>query len=475
MGRKDDTRRSATRNTAQLRFAIIGPLLASPPPKGGLQAAIRTLSERDWTMPDGRTRRFSAATIERWYYAAQKAGADPMAALRRRRRSDAGHRRSVSAALLEAVREQYAIWPWWSVDLHHRNLVASAAEHTEPDPVPSPSTLRRLMREHDLVRRSRSDTDTSDPREFLSYEVPYVSSLWHADLHHAARIRIATRSGEMVTPKLLVFVDDHARVLAHAQFYLQETAHVFVHGLTQAFYRMGLPRALMTDNGSAMVAGEVTHGLDDLGVMAITTVPRTPEQNAKIERLWGTIEGGLLAMLDPDTPLDLTTLNTILHAWIGPGYHSVVHRELRTTPMQRFTDGQSRGRDCPSPERLRFVFQIPITRKPRKTDGTVSIDGVRFQLPAPWRTHTRVRLRYARWDLSRVDLLDPDDWNRSLAVLRPLDKRANADAPRRTLTRRPAVHEGPRPMAPFLEQLLARHRESGGVAAFLPFPDDEET
>ena len=30
-------------------------------------------------------------------------------------------------------------------------------------------------------------------------------------------------------------------------------------------------------------------------------------------------------------------------------------------------------------------------------------------------------------------------------------------------------------MAPFLEQLLARHRESGGVAAFLPFPDDEET
>ena len=172
MGREDGTRSSATRNTAQLRFAIIGPLLASPPPKGGLQAAIRALSEQDWTTPDGRTRRFSAATIERWYYAAQKAGADPMAALRRRRRSDAGHRRSVSAALLEAVREQYAIWPWWSVELHHRNLVASAAEHPEPDPVPSPSTLRRLMREHDLVRRSRSDTDTSDPREFLSYEVP---------------------------------------------------------------------------------------------------------------------------------------------------------------------------------------------------------------------------------------------------------------------------------------------------------------
>jgi len=96
---------------ARLRFAIIGPLLASPPPRGRLQAAIQVLSEQDWTMPDGRTRRFSAATIERWYYAAKKADTDPMPALRRRRRSDAGQRRSVSDALLSTVQEQYAIWP----------------------------------------------------------------------------------------------------------------------------------------------------------------------------------------------------------------------------------------------------------------------------------------------------------------------------------------------------------------------------
>ena len=102
-------RQTIATSTARLRFAIIGPLLASPPPRGRLQAAIRTLSEQDWITPDGRTRRFSTATIERWYYAAQRAGADPMAALRRRRRSDAGHRRSVSHALLAAVWEQYAI------------------------------------------------------------------------------------------------------------------------------------------------------------------------------------------------------------------------------------------------------------------------------------------------------------------------------------------------------------------------------
>ena len=152
-------RQTTATGTALLRFAIIGPLLASPPPRGRLQAAIQTLSEQEWTTPDGRTRRFSAATIERWYYMAQRADADPMAALRRCRRSDAGHRRSVSDALLAAVREQDAIWPWRSVELHHRNLAARADGQPDLGPLPSPSTLRRVMREHDLVRRSRSGND----------------------------------------------------------------------------------------------------------------------------------------------------------------------------------------------------------------------------------------------------------------------------------------------------------------------------
>ena len=150
-------RQTTATGTALLRFAIIGPLLASPPPRGRLQAAIQTLSEQEWTTPDGRTRRFSAATIERWVlHGTEGRCRFPWPPCGRRRRSDAGHRRSVSDALLAAVREQYAIWPWWSVELHHRNLAARADGQPDLGPLPSPSTLRRVMREHGLVRRSRS-------------------------------------------------------------------------------------------------------------------------------------------------------------------------------------------------------------------------------------------------------------------------------------------------------------------------------
>ena len=56
---------------ARLRFAVVGPLLASPPPKGRLRAELERLAQQDWEHPSGEGPvRFSASTIERWYYRA---------------------------------------------------------------------------------------------------------------------------------------------------------------------------------------------------------------------------------------------------------------------------------------------------------------------------------------------------------------------------------------------------------------------
>lgn len=75
---------------ARLRFAIIGPLLAAPPARGELQQALRALASKPWRHPvTGVAIHFSVPTLERWFYAA-RGSADPVSALRRRRRADAG-------------------------------------------------------------------------------------------------------------------------------------------------------------------------------------------------------------------------------------------------------------------------------------------------------------------------------------------------------------------------------------------------
>src|SRR5260370_28701625 len=112
---------------ANLGFSVIGRLLAGPPAKGELKAAITALAARAWQHPTtGDPVQFGFATIERWYYRALKERTDPVGVLRRKLRADAGRQVAIGDAMRQAVLTQYAAHKSWSVQLHHDNLVALA-------------------------------------------------------------------------------------------------------------------------------------------------------------------------------------------------------------------------------------------------------------------------------------------------------------------------------------------------------------
>jgi len=421
---------------ARLRFAVVGPLLASPPPKGRLRAELERLAEREWEHPSGEGPVcFSASTIERWYYQARAEEQDPVKALRHKPRADVGRERAMSAALVEALRDQYRAHPSWSAQLHYDNLHTLVKKKPGLGPMPSYATLTRAMRARGLVRRRRRkwhEGETRPPaetREVLSYEVSRSHALWHADFHHGKR-RVLTASGEWKTPILLGFLDDHSRLGCHLQWYLAETAEVFVHGLCQAFMKRGLPRSLLTDNGSPMLAGEVEEGLHRLGILHSRTLAGHPHMNGKCEVWWAAVEGRLMAMLEGVDGLTLKMLNDATVAWLERDYHRRVHRELGMTPHERLAGSVDASRPCPATDKLRDAFRITGKRTVRRSDGTVSVEGVRYQIPAPWRHLREAWVRYARWDLASVDLVDGRGGER-MCTLYPLDKRGNAGGDRR--------------------------------------------
>ncbi len=89
---------------ARFRFAVVGPLLASPPKRGELKQEIKELTDETWKHPiTGEPTKLTEPTIERWYYQAKNAGDDPVACLRRQIRKDSGEQRSLSAAVREAL------------------------------------------------------------------------------------------------------------------------------------------------------------------------------------------------------------------------------------------------------------------------------------------------------------------------------------------------------------------------------------
>lgn len=468
---------------AHVRFAVVGTLLAAPPTTGELHAALTALAARTWQHPlRGGPVRFARSTIERWYYQAKHATHDPVARLRRRLRGDAGQQPAIGEPVRQALLAQYQAHRSWSYQLHVDNLRALGRADPALGPVPSYSTVRRYMQAQGLLRhrrhtaRDRPGDDpvdaTRQPREVRSYEVAYVGGLWHADYHHGS-LKVRTASGAWVTPVLLAFLDDHSRLCCHAQWYLAETAETFVHGLCQAMQKRGLPRALLTDNGGPMTAAETSEGLVRLGVSQATTLPYAPWQNGKQEIVWAQIEGRLLAMLEGvASALRLDLLNDATQAWVELEYHRKPHTETGQTPLARFLAGPEVLRPSPSADALRTAFTTEQRRTQRRSDGTISVEGVRFEVPARFAHLPRLTIRYARWDLSSV-LVCETRTGAILGTLYPLDKTRNADAVRRLLGPTPSTAPVPAAtgVAPLLDALLRQYRATGLPPAYLPTVD----
>lgn len=464
---------------ARLRFLIIGPLIGSPSEKGDLSARIAELAAQSWKHPTtGDTVRFSEKTIERWFYQA-RGEQDPIRALERKVHKHAGTHPAVSDAVAAEIKRLRQEHPRWSYQLVRDNVAVLVHEKPGISPVPSYSTVCRYMKNHGLGRRRKPRRHESEPgfvpRERRLFEVAHVHGLWHFDFHEAKR-SVVLPSGERQRPVLLAILDDHSRLCCHAQWYLgAEDTESLVHGLCQAFQKRGLPRAVLSDNGSPMIAAETREGLERLSIVQHTTLPASPEQNGKQEVFWAQVEGRLMAMLEGEPELTLELLNRATQAWVEEEYQRRVHSETKEAPLMRSLTGPSVGRPCPSSDALRRAFRMETTRMQRKSDGTITVEGVRYELPSAYRTLLRPTVRVARWDLSSIDLVDPRNGTH-LATLLPVDKQKNAERKRRALTNDAAsavAHEAPAPVgiAPLLRKQMADYAATGLPPAYIPKHD----
>lgn len=335
---------------ARFRFSIIGPLLSAPPESGHLRNELTRLSKKQWQHPiTGNPISFSVSTLERWFYAA-KQSQDPIETLRVKRRSDCAQTRALSRELKQAARNQYREHPGWSYQLHRDNLAVLAKQLSPPANAPSYSTLFRYMKSQRLIKKrvikqkntagAVLATERLASREVRSYEVDHVNALWHLDFHHGSR-KILDKNGQWQKPLLLAILDDHSRLICHAQWYLNETVESLVHGFMQALQKRALPRALMSDNGAAMMSAEFTQGLERLSILHQPTLPYSPYQNAKQEVFWAQVEGRLMAMLENEPELTLAMLNNATIAWIEFEYHRKIHSEIASTPLTRYLTGNN--------------------------------------------------------------------------------------------------------------------------------------
>jgi len=137
-------------------------------------------------------------------------------------------------------------------------------------------------------------------------------------------------------------------------------------------------------------------------------------------------------MLSNVDNLSLDFLNRASLAWVEQEYNRAENEEMKATPIHEFIEVKDVSRPSPGEENFKFSFTRPETRKQRKTDGTIKLKGVRFEIPSRFRHIQKLHLRYQSWNLSKAYLIDGRR-DEKLATIYPQDKTKNASGQRRLL------------------------------------------
>jgi putative transposase len=360
--------RNHAERVAIFRHGVIGALVAQQFAHGELREELRRLSQVCYRAPDAAcTRRFSVATLERWYYACKKRGPS---ALEPAPRADKGHGRCFDAEVRELLCDIRREHPSASVPLILDTLIeegrldANARKHA--------AAIRKLFAERGLPRRSaRVEQADVGKKTRLRWQAERPGALWQGDVCHFAIFDGATKKPVRIHGLL----DDASRyvVALEARWTEQETEMLAL--MVDALRREGLPDALYLDNGATYRGEVLATACQRLGILLLHPKPHDPQARGKMERFWRTLREGLLDFCKGEMTLD--ELNARLRNFVDR-YHSLPHAGLLGRSPRSVYQAHSRTDDL-TEEKLRDALTIRERRRV-SNDNVVSIDGALWEL-----------------------------------------------------------------------------------------------
>ena len=373
---------------AMFRFGVIATLVNRRNLSWGeREAIIKEITEKQWDIPGCGRSRIGRSTVLRWLDVYQKSGQN-VESLQPRGRKDKGLCRCLDAESEQALLELRRQMP--EATLPVLLIIARDRKILTPDIFVSPQSLYRLFHRHGVDRRPPT---VEDRRRF---ETELSNDMWQSDCLHGPKVIL---EGKMRHSYLFALLDDHSRLIPHAQFYLAENIDSFRDCLMKALGKRGLPRKLYVDNGSVFRCHRLKYACARLGIALLYATPYTPEGKGKIERFFKTIRMQLFPLLPEQ--LSLETLNERLWKWLEEVYHVRQHSSTGQSPLQRYLEHVSLLR-C-APKDLPDYFRAVVRRKVDK-DRTVSLNGKLYEAPLGLVGNT-VNLLYDPGDPSRIEVI----------------------------------------------------------------------
>jgi len=437
-------------------------------PKSRSQA-INEIAEKRLEMPYSKKESVTRATIYRWLKE-YRACDDKGKALFQKPRSDRGSFRKLSEAQKMALKRWRYENPYRSAEDLRKDLLAHSS--TSEDPVPCKNTIARYLREvgldrKTLIRRRLVDAGKRPPKAIrLPFEALYPQQLWQGDTKGPRLMVIDPRDpNQLAEAKLIKFIDDNARFITGARYFVSETEENVMAVFRSAIATYGVPDALYVDLGSPYSGRALETAARLVGCRVIHTPQGDAAAKGKAEKSMQPFNQKLeseLALLT--SPLTLDQANEFLGAFISQYYHQRVHSAIGERPVDRYAAFPPEYRRFVSEEILAIIFLPCTTSRVTKT-CLIRLHKLHYLVPDPRLIGQKVEVRYDPLDRSRVFVFFKDEFRGEAHVYSGgtdfLSRQAELEKMEQLLRNTPETKIPPAGSVPyysFLERTLAEYR-----------------
>ena len=392
------------KDVALFRYSIISELVnAKDLDWGEQERLIRDKCARKWSIPYSEKTSIGRTCILNWVKAYKDSNGD-IRSLYPQDRSDKGISRAMdedTCLSLLSLRKRMpkATVPILIEQMDEQNMVTPGTELKQ-------SNVYRFLNQKGIM------TQIPKPEDRRKFEAESPNDLWQSDVMHGPRVNV---DGKLRKTYLIAMIDDHSRLIPHAEFYLSEALALYLDALEQAFSKRGLPRKLYVDNGPAFRSRHLEYITASLNIALIHARPYKPQGKGKIERWFKTVRTNFLPRFKGDSLLEL---NEALDLWVNDIYHQKKHGATGQSPFGRFTSNMECLR--PAPENLRDYFRKVARRKVAK-DRSITFKGKLYEVPVPL-IGKQVELLYHDNEPEHIEII----WkNKSYGIVRPVDLHVN--------------------------------------------------
>jgi transposase InsO family protein len=381
---------------ALFRYTLILPLLRGDYQPGGKGRLRGQIAAGYYEIPHSSRHTVSVPTLGRWERRYNRDGFD---GLKPKRRSDRDQPRAISPETLDRAEALKRQQPYRS----SRSIVkALSMDTTQPIPEETiaPRTLRRQLALRDATTAQLLAEQR--PKPYRRFERSQFGDLWQGDAMHGPKLPNPAHPDKERQVFLFAFLDDHTRLVPHAQFYWNEQLPRLEDCFKRAMLRYGRPLAIYVDRAKVYVSNQLDTICAMLGIQRILGTPYYPEGRGKIERFFQFVQSDFLPELATSAVDSLPLLNESLLAWLEVVYHTKVHSETGQAPLERMRQDETPSTRPVDPTELRQAFLHRDTRKVTKT-ATFSFKNNRYRVADYLRRRT-VELRYDPFDLGRIEV-----------------------------------------------------------------------